>query len=739
MNRYKVTKQLGDGTYGSVLKAANRQSGEVVAIKKMKKKFTSWEECMQLREVKSLKKLNHPNIVKLKEVIRENDELFFVFEYMDGNLYDLIKKKDGHFTEAKVKNIMYQLFQGLAFMHKHGFFHRDIKPENMLTKGDALKIADYGLAREIRSRPPYTDYVSTRWYRAPEILLRSTYYNSPIDIWACGCIMAELFTLRPTFPGNSEADQIYKICSILGTPTQRTWPEGLKLAQTMNFKFPQFPLTSFQELIPHASNDAITLLEDLLRYDPNQRPSASQALQYPFFNTNTVKTASPTADLSLEGDSIGNKTSVDPHLCVFGEGSPNGNIQDCFGEKGGKQNEGNQIDLHSTDESSHKYDNTSNNNNISTEVDNLLSSLNMSINGTSPKSQNLIDKENEEKMLDSTKENIINKSSYILPSASQRSHNKNSSLFFNEQGTTDLSVVGDKLLVETTEGKKESGYYPSDNNKCSISVEGKENQHRYIKHARYLPAAGYQSSQLAIGNGDTNLGIEAIGLGAHQRTLSNHSNHSNHSSYSSRSGQGFSSPMKASMSPPPWENPNKGFKYQNFPISRQHIKMSGGGIKEIEGVGNGSNYDNGENSSAGAFSLAGASINPPHHRRFGNSSDGAFNKSMNTNDNSNINLTGTGIGTIRNQSSSTALTNMHDRTNSYGNGKFLTPVPKKSNEMSSEDALSQLLLDGTSSNVEQTSFNCQNNLTSNGNADFINNSVTSSIANSGLRFGRHFR
>jgi male germ cell-associated kinase len=95
-------------------------------------------------------------------------------------------------------------------------------------KGDVVKVADFGLAREIRSKPPYTDYVSTRWYRAPEVLLRSPNYNSPIDQWACGGIMAELYTLRPLFPGSSEADEIYKICSIMGSPTMRTWPDGMK-------------------------------------------------------------------------------------------------------------------------------------------------------------------------------------------------------------------------------------------------------------------------------------------------------------------------------------------------------------------------------------------------------------------------------------------------------------------------------------------------------------------------------
>lgn len=122
-------------------------------------------------------------------------------------------------NEAIICKIMLQILQGLHFIHKHGFFHRDIKPENLLCNGpELIKIADFGLAREIRSRPPYTDYVSTRWYRAPEVLLRSTKYSSPVDVWAVGCIMAELYTLQPIFPGRSEVDQIFRICTVLGTP-----------------------------------------------------------------------------------------------------------------------------------------------------------------------------------------------------------------------------------------------------------------------------------------------------------------------------------------------------------------------------------------------------------------------------------------------------------------------------------------------------------------------------------------
>uniref|UniRef100_A0A3Q3GKC6 non-specific serine/threonine protein kinase n=1 Tax=Labrus bergylta TaxID=56723 RepID=A0A3Q3GKC6_9LABR len=289
MNRYTTLKQLGDGTYGSVLMGRSNESGELVAIKRMKRKFYSWEECMNLREVKSLKKLNHANVVKLKEVIRENDHLYFVFEYMKENLYQLMKDRTKLFPESVIRNISFQILQGLSFIHKYGFFHRDMKPENLLCMGPELvKIADFGLAREIRSKPPYTDYVSTRWYRAPEVLLRSSTYSSPIDLWAVGCIMAELYTLRPLFPGNSEVDEVFKICQVLGTVKKADWPEGYQLASAMNFRFPQCVPTHLKTLIPNASNEAIVLMKDLLQWDPKKRPTAVQALRYPYFQIGQI-------------------------------------------------------------------------------------------------------------------------------------------------------------------------------------------------------------------------------------------------------------------------------------------------------------------------------------------------------------------------------------------------------------------------------------------------------------------
>ena len=289
MNRYEILKNLGDGTYGQVYLARNKETQELIAIKKMKKKYYDWNEALNLREVRSLRKLQHLNVVKLREVVREKDVLYLMFEYMHENLYQMTKDRKRYLPETAVRNITFQILKGLAYLHKIGYFHRDLKPENLLCNGpDLVKIADFGLAREIRSKPPYTDYVSTRWYRAPEILLRSVTYSAPVDMWALGCIIMEVWSLRPLFPGSSELDQLFKICTILGIPDKNNWPEGHKLAQKMNFKWPVVAGNSKQvnlsRLCPPASEEGMKLISDLLLYPPRSRPTAEQCLKYAFFD-----------------------------------------------------------------------------------------------------------------------------------------------------------------------------------------------------------------------------------------------------------------------------------------------------------------------------------------------------------------------------------------------------------------------------------------------------------------------
>ncbi|PWA41408.1 phosphorylase kinase, gamma catalytic subunit [Artemisia annua] len=287
MEKYQLLESLGHGSFGVVFKAFNKQTHEVVAIKKLMTKYCSKEECMNLTEVKSLVKMhnNHANIIRLKEVINLNDTLFLVFEYMECNLYQRMIQHEKPFSETEIRNICFQVFQGLAYMHHNGYFHRDLKPENLLINKDIVKIADLGQAREMNAQRPFTYNVTTICYRAPEVFLHSPVYNSAVDMWAMGAIIVELFTLTPIFEGSSEADVIYKICSVLGTPTDSTWPGGLGLAKNMCYRFPDLPGVRFSDLLPNASPELVNLVATLLSWEPSYRPTAIQALQHPFFHS----------------------------------------------------------------------------------------------------------------------------------------------------------------------------------------------------------------------------------------------------------------------------------------------------------------------------------------------------------------------------------------------------------------------------------------------------------------------
>ncbi|KAB2622740.1 cyclin-dependent kinase F-4-like [Pyrus ussuriensis x Pyrus communis] len=285
MDKFWITKQLGGGSFGTVFEARHQLTGEIVAIKHLRETFSSFEQCVSLPEVQSLSKLRHPNIVQLKDVIFEYDSVFLVFEYMQSSLLDLMMKMPTKFTEEQVRSICYQMFQGLAYIHKKGYFHRDLKPANVLVNDGArvVKIADLGSAKEIDAPPPYTDYVTTRLYRAPEVLLQSGLYGPKVDMWAMGAIMAELFSFQPLFPGQSPDDQMFKICSVIGSPTWESWPEGQLLAQNLNYQFPQLHGVGLPAMIPSASRSAIQLISSLCSWDPSARPTADEVLRHPFF------------------------------------------------------------------------------------------------------------------------------------------------------------------------------------------------------------------------------------------------------------------------------------------------------------------------------------------------------------------------------------------------------------------------------------------------------------------------
>jgi serine/threonine protein kinase len=289
MNRYHIIREIGGGAFGTVYEATDTHTGQPVAIKRIKQSLPSWQECLNLREVASITKIpKHPNLVRLRQLIYESNTVWFVFEFLPRDLLRLMREHRSPVPESAIRRIMWQVLQGLAHMHRHGFFHRDLKPENLLCLGDSIetaevKLCDFGQARETRSRPPYTDYVSTRWYRAPEILLRSRYYNSPVDIWAAGVLMAEMFAGRPVFPGSSEVNQLYLILEAVGAPSAEQWPEGMKQMNALGLKMPRGGGRGLSLLCPRASAPALELLRDLLQLNPARRVTATAALASEWF------------------------------------------------------------------------------------------------------------------------------------------------------------------------------------------------------------------------------------------------------------------------------------------------------------------------------------------------------------------------------------------------------------------------------------------------------------------------
>jgi len=286
MHKYRVLGKKGEGTFSEVLRAQCTKNGKFVAIKCMKNHFDSVEQVNRLREIQALRRLSpHPHVIKLYEILydRSTGRLALVFELMDMNIYELIRGRRQYVPEDKILHFMYQLVKAMDHLHRNGIFHRDIKPENVLISGDTLKLADFGSCRGIYSKQPFTEYISTRWYRAPECLLTDGYYNYKMDMWGVGCVFFEIESLYPLFPGTNELDQIHKIHTILGTPSTELLTKMKRHSSHIEFEFPPKNGSGLAKLIPHASADALDLMHALLVYNPDERISAKQALRHGYF------------------------------------------------------------------------------------------------------------------------------------------------------------------------------------------------------------------------------------------------------------------------------------------------------------------------------------------------------------------------------------------------------------------------------------------------------------------------
>jgi|UniRef100_A0A7S0MQ20 mitogen-activated protein kinase 15 len=316
LRKYEIVSKLGKGAYGIVWKAIDKKTREVVALKKVFDAFQNATDAQRtFREIMFLQELNnHENIIKLWNVLKaDNDrDIYLVFEFMDTDLHAVIRANI--LEEVHKQYIMYQLLKALKYLHTAGMLHRDMKPSNMLLNSDCLvKVCDFGLARSFAalsansvSNPVLTDYVATRWYRAPEILLGSTKYTKGVDIWSVGCILGEMLGGKPTFPGTSTMNQLDRIVEVTGRPSAEDI-ESIKspFAANMLESLPPSKPRFLSDMFPTASADALDLLRGCLKFNPSKRITAEQALCHPYvaqFHNDSEELIYPTPPIKIALD-----------------------------------------------------------------------------------------------------------------------------------------------------------------------------------------------------------------------------------------------------------------------------------------------------------------------------------------------------------------------------------------------------------------------------------------------------
>ena len=274
-----------------MFKGRNGQTGTFVALKEIHLDSEEGTPSTAIREISLMKELKHENIVSLYDVIHTENKLMLVFEYMDKDLKKYMDSYQsttggprGALEASTIKSFMWQLLKGIAFCHENRVLHRDLKPQNLLINNQGqLKLADFGLARAFGIPVnTFSNEVVTLWYRAPDVLLGSRTYNTSIDIWSAGCIMAEMFTGRPLFPGTTNEDQLLKIFRFMGTPSERSWP-GISQFPEYKTNWPVYATQELRNVIPQIDNLGLQLLTQMLQLKPEMRCSAQQAVNHPWF------------------------------------------------------------------------------------------------------------------------------------------------------------------------------------------------------------------------------------------------------------------------------------------------------------------------------------------------------------------------------------------------------------------------------------------------------------------------
>ncbi|KAJ8620889.1 hypothetical protein MRB53_029418 [Persea americana] len=285
-------RPTGRGAYGIVCSAHNSETNEEVAIKKIGNAFDNRIDAKRtLREIKLLSHMDHENIIRMKDIIRPPEkesfhDVYIVYELMDTDLHQIICSNQP-LTDDHCQYFLYQLLRGLKYIHSANVLHRDLKPSNLLLNANCdLKICDFGLARTTSETDFMTEYVVTRWYRAPELLLNCSEYTAAIDIWSVGCIFMEIIQREPLFPGKDYVEQLRLITQLLGSPEE----SDIGFVRSDNARryvrqLPKFPKQPFSVRFPHVAPAAIDLVERMLVFDPCKRITVDEALSHPYLSS----------------------------------------------------------------------------------------------------------------------------------------------------------------------------------------------------------------------------------------------------------------------------------------------------------------------------------------------------------------------------------------------------------------------------------------------------------------------
>ncbi|KAF4527021.1 hypothetical protein B566_EDAN001569 [Ephemera danica] len=292
VEEFQCLNRIEEGTYGVVYRARDKSTNEIVALKRLKmEKEKEGFPITSLREINTLLKAQHPNIVTVREIVvgSNMDKIFIVMDYVEHDLKSLMetmKQRKQVFIPGEVKCLMQQLLRAVAHLHDNWILHRDLKTSNLLLSHKGiLKVGDFGLAREYGSPlKPYTPIVVTLWYRSPELLLGVKEYSTPIDVWSVGCIFGELLLMEALFPGKSEIDQLNKIFKEMGTPSEKIWPGYSKLPAVQKMTFAEFPVSHLRaKFATMLTEQGFDLMSKFLTFDPAQRVTAEDALKHDYF------------------------------------------------------------------------------------------------------------------------------------------------------------------------------------------------------------------------------------------------------------------------------------------------------------------------------------------------------------------------------------------------------------------------------------------------------------------------